>query len=150
MNAATLIRRVREDAGLSQRVLAELAGLKQPNLAAIESGSREPSPELLDRILKAARVRPSIPLELLAGRIRALASTYGLRDLRVFGSTVRGTDNEQSDVDLLVTADDNVDFLALAAFRGEAQEILGFPVDVIVDDVGNDVIRAIRRQAVPL
>lgn len=147
-----LVRRAREDAGLSQRVLAERAGLRQPNLAAIESGSREPSSDLLDRILIAARLRPSIPLELFADRVRAIATRHGLGDVRVFGSAVRGTDTDRSDVDLLVSADDNVDYLALAAFRGEVQALLGFPVDTLVDDgsTNDDVLRAIRAEAIPL
>lgn len=85
-----------------------------------------------------------------AGRIRALAARYGLHDVRVFGSTVRGTDTERSDVDLLVGADDDVDFLRLAAFRGAAEDILGFPVDAVIDDPKSDVVRLIREQAVPL
>lgn len=145
-----LIRRAREDIGYSQRDLAAAAGVKQPNLAAIESGSREASPELVARILTAARLRPSIPLELHAARIRELATTYGLHDVRVFGSTVRGTDTERSDVDLLVGADDDVDFLRLAAFRGAAQDILGFPVDAVIDDPRSDVVRLIRAEAIPL
>ena len=150
--AAALVRRAREDAGLSQRELSERAGLRQPNLAAIESGSREPSADLLDRILTAARLRPSIPLEIHAERLRSLAAAHGFRDVRVFGSTVRGTDDERSDVDLLVGADDDVDYLAVAAFRGAAHDLLGFPVDVVIDDraLDDDVLRAIRGEAVPL
>ncbi|NQX10813.1 helix-turn-helix domain-containing protein [Microbacteriaceae bacterium VKM Ac-2855] len=147
---ADLIRRAREDIGYSQRDLAAAAGMKQPNLAAIESGTREASPELVSRILSAARLRPSIPLELYAESIRDLAASYGLHDVRVFGSTIRGTDTERSDVDLLVGADDDVDFLRLAAFRGAAEDILGFPVDAVIDDPRSDVVRLIREQAVPL
>lgn len=150
VTAAVLVRRAREDAGLSQRELADAAGLKQPNLAAIESGARDPSPELLHRILTAARLRPSIPLALHADRILELAGSYGLGDVRVFGSTVHGTDTESSDVDLLVSADADVDSLTLAAFRGRAESLLGFPVDVVVDDGDTDVVDAIRRDAVSL
>lgn len=148
--SAALVRLAREDAGLSQRALAELAGVRQPNLAAIESGSREPSAELLDRILTAAKLRPSIALEFSAEEIRGLGLEYGIHDIRVFGSAVRGTDTEWSDVDLLVAADDEVDFLRLAAFRGAVQQLLGFPVDVIVDDPDNDIVRIIAAEAVRL
>ncbi|WP_136709602.1 XRE family transcriptional regulator [Agromyces sp. H66] len=149
-SAAALVRRAREDAGMSQRDLAARAGLKQPNLAAIESGAREPSSELLSRILRAARLRPSIPLELFASRIRALGPRYGVSNIRVFGSAARGTDTERSDVDLLVDAVDEVDFLTLAAFREEVASILGFPVDAVVDDPDDEIVRVIRREAVPL
>ncbi|SMH45846.1 Predicted nucleotidyltransferase [Rathayibacter oskolensis] len=150
IDPAAVIRRAREDIGLSQGALARAAGVQQSNLAAIETGARRAGPELLDRILRAARLRPSVALELLADHLRELAGEHGLHDIRVFGSTVRGTDHERSDVDLLVTADPDVDYLRLAAFRGRAEELLGFPVDVVVDDSDNDVVRVIREQAVPL
>src|SRR5215218_3042010 len=149
-SAAALVRRAREDAGLSQRELARRSGVKQPNLAAIESGVRDPSEAMLARILRASKLRPSIPLELFADRIRKLGPRFGVSDIRVFGSTARGTDTERSDVDLLVTADDDVDFLTLAAFREEVAHIVGFPVDTVVDDPNDDVIRMIRSEAVPL
>ena len=149
-DAATLVRRAREDAGLSQRALATLAGIKQPNLAMIESGARVPSAELLARILRAARMRPSIPLELFAERILELAPRYGIRDIRVFGSAARGSDTANSDVDLLVSAEASVDFLTLAAFRQEVSELIGFPVDAIIDDESDPTVQAIRREAVPL
>ena len=149
-SAAALVRRAREDAGLSQRELARRSGVQQPNLAAIESGARAPSEELLSRILHAAKLRPSIPLELFAAQIRQLGPRFGVSDIRVFGSAARGTDTERSDVDLLVSARDDVDFLTLAAFRDEVSRIIGFPVDAVVDDPDDDVIRAIRSEAVPL
>ncbi|MGI9822178.1 helix-turn-helix domain-containing protein [Agromyces sp. Marseille-Q5079] len=149
-DAATLVRRAREDAGLSQRALATLAGIKQPNLAMIESGARVPSDDLRERILRAARMRPSIPLELFAERILELAPKYGVSDIRVFGSAARGTDTADSDVDLLVGAGPDVDFLTLAAFRQEVADLIGFPVDAVVDDDADPVVRALRREAVPL
>ena len=149
-DASLLVRRAREDAGLSQRALATSAGIKQPNLAMIESGARVPSTELLRRILRAAGMRPSIPLELFAERILELAPRFGLSDIRVFGSAARGSDTANSDVDLLVDADATVDFLTLAAFRQEVSDLLGFPVDTVVDDDTDPVVRTIRRDAVPL
>ncbi|MGW9630245.1 helix-turn-helix domain-containing protein [Agromyces sp. NPDC055520] len=149
-DGATLVRRAREDAGISQRALAALAGVKQPNLAAIEAGTRKPSAELLARILGAARMRPSIPLELFADRILELAPKYGVSDIRVFGSAAHGTDTAESDIDLLVDASPSVDFLTLAAFRQEVSDLLGFPVDAVVDDDTDPIVRSIRREAVPL
>ena len=150
LDTSAVVRRAREDIGLSQDALARAAGLRPSDLTAIESGTRPVSPEQLSRILKAACLRPSLSLELLADQVRALSTEHGLHDVRVFGSTVRGTDHARSDIDLLVTADPAVDFLALAAFRGRAEELLGFPVDVIVDDFDNEVVRAIRQEAVPV
>ncbi|PTL71396.1 DNA-binding protein [Rathayibacter caricis DSM 15933] len=98
----------------------------------------------------AARLRPSIVLEYLADDVRQLAADHGLSDVRVFGSAARGSDDERSDIDLLAAADPSIDFLRLAAFRGRAEELLGFPVDVVIDSPDDDVVAAIRREAVPL
>lgn len=52
--AASLVRRLRRHAGLSQRALAERAGVTQPVIAAYESGRRQPSVPALLRLARAA------------------------------------------------------------------------------------------------
>jgi transcriptional regulator with XRE-family HTH domain len=52
--AAGLVLMAREEAGLSQRELAERAGVAQSEIARIESGRREPSIPILQRILAGA------------------------------------------------------------------------------------------------
>jgi transcriptional regulator with XRE-family HTH domain len=49
----SLVRRAREERGLTQAELAEIAGLEQPNISAIESGRRVPSAATLHRLLHA-------------------------------------------------------------------------------------------------
>ncbi len=93
---------------------------------------------------RAAGMRPSIPLELFAERILELAPRFGVSDIRLFGSAARGSDTANSDVDLLVDADASVDFLTLAAFRQEVSDLLGFPVDAVIDDDADPVVRSIR------
>lgn len=48
-----MLRHARRRAGLTQRGLAELAGVKQPLIARIESGAGEPRVETMERLLKA-------------------------------------------------------------------------------------------------
>jgi DNA-binding XRE family transcriptional regulator len=48
---AEQIRRVRLEAGLTQRELADRTGIARPNLSAIESGARTPSNEMFRRLL---------------------------------------------------------------------------------------------------
>lgn len=55
MDAARLLRAARARAGLTQRALAERAGVLQPAIAAIESGSQDPRYTTLDRLLRACR-----------------------------------------------------------------------------------------------
>jgi len=53
MEAARLLREARHDAGISQRELAEHAGIPQPAVARIESGRVRPRVDTLDRLLEA-------------------------------------------------------------------------------------------------
>ncbi len=48
-----MLRRARRRTGLTQRGLAELAGVKQPLIARIESGTGEPRVGTMERLLKA-------------------------------------------------------------------------------------------------
>lgn len=145
-----MVKRARSDVRMTQKELAAAAGLQQPNIALIESGARVPSAELLRRILDAAQLRPSIALEFYADEIVALAAQYGISNVRVFGSTVHGRDTARSDIDLLLSVDDDVDYLALAAFRQAVEDVVGFPVDAVIDDPSNPVVQAIYPDAVPL
>ncbi|MFM7890530.1 MAG: helix-turn-helix domain-containing protein, partial [Actinomycetota bacterium] len=52
--AARLLREARVAAGLTQTQLADLAGMSQPVIAAYESGSREPTVPMLNRMIAAS------------------------------------------------------------------------------------------------
>lgn len=54
ITAPPIVRYVREQAGLSQRALAEKAGTTQAVVARIESGESNPGVETLSRLVKAA------------------------------------------------------------------------------------------------
>jgi len=60
-----------------------------------------------------------------------VAARRGARNVRVFGSAARGTENESSDVDLLVDLDSDVGLVSLVALERELAEILGRDVDVV-------------------
>ncbi|QCR42811.1 DNA-binding protein [Curtobacterium sp. SGAir0471] len=149
--AAELIRAAREDVGLSQSALATAAGMQQPSISAYESGRKQPRPETLQRILRAARARPSIPLALYADDVLRAAERFHLRDVRVFGSAVRGEDTEQSDVDLLVGLAPGASLFDLGGFAAAVEDLLGFAADVLTDDlVGDEHFRHVLDEAVPL
>lgn len=50
---------------------------------------------------------------------------------RVFGSALRGTDTETSDLDLLVDADPGATLLDLSGLQVELEDLLGVRVDVL-------------------
>jgi predicted nucleotidyltransferase/DNA-binding XRE family transcriptional regulator len=170
-----LIREARAGAGLTQRELATRAGTSQPAIARYERGTALPTLATLERLLLACGRRPivgavaaeAVPARrgalraaaepratLLRRRRRRLleaARRRGARDVRVFGSIVRGDEHPSSDVDLLVVLEQGRTLLDLAAFRREAAEILGVPVDVATPDMLKERIRAeVLAEAVPL
>ena len=54
-----------------------------------------------------------------------------VRQRRVFGSVLYGTDHEGSDLDLLVDTLPGTTLLDLGGLQDELQELLGVPVDVL-------------------
>jgi len=90
--------------------------LNESVLTQVESGARAVSDELLEVVLRAAGYRPSLPLAMQADKILACAESHGLSNLRVFGSSVRGEDDFDSDIDLLVTPSTSTDLFDLALF----------------------------------
>lgn len=142
------LRELRERAGLSQSQLALRSGVAQPNIAAYESGRRNPSPAMVGRLRSAMRPLPHEALEQHRGELKELAAHYGLSSVRVFGSAGRGTDTAQSDLDILVTRAPNVGLLTIAEFAFAAEQLLGVPVDVVTDG-GLPANHPIRRTAVP-
>ena len=131
--ASALVTAARADRRLSQTELARAAGMSQPNIAAIEAGRRTVGPELLERLLRAADYRPSIPLEKSADAIVAAGEQHGIRDLRVFGSVARGTDHFTSDIDFLARVDDGRGYFDIAMFQNDVEALTGFHADVVVD-----------------
>ncbi len=131
--AGQLLADARHDARITQARLAELSGTSQPSVAAIESGRRTPSPELLARILQAADYRPGIAIGRHSADIRRLGAAHGIHNIRVFGSVSRGVDHYTSDIDLLVDLDAGRSYFDVGAFVADLEELMVFPVDIVVD-----------------
>lgn len=65
-------------------------------------------------------------------RLAALCQRYGVRKLEAFGSFVRGDADADSDLDLLVTYDqDHKGGLEFVALRQELEELASRPVDLL-------------------
>lgn len=132
--ASQLVRAARLDRGMSQADLARAAGMSQPNVAAVKSGTRNPSADAFERLLRAADYRPSLAVEEHAGAIVEAGLRHGLRDIRVFGSVATGADHFSSDIDLLARVESGRGYFDIAAFVNAVERLTGFSVDVIVDD----------------
>ena len=70
----------------------------------------------------------------LGRRLRPFCEKHHIRRLDVFGSAARGQAGPGSDVDLLVTLDESVptSTAALLEMAGEAEELIGAPVDFVL------------------
>ena len=70
----------------------------------------------------------------LRRRLRPFCEKHHIRRLEVFGSAARGQAGPGSDVDLLVTLDESVPIstAALLEMAGEAEELVGAPVDFVL------------------
>jgi predicted nucleotidyltransferase len=75
-------------------------------------------------------MRPSEALVLHRHRIREIALSHRVSDVRVFGSALRGDDGEGSDLDLLVDPTDQTSLFDIGAIRHEVKTLLGIEVDV--------------------
>ncbi|MFH1113114.1 MAG: nucleotidyltransferase family protein [Pseudomonadota bacterium] len=62
-----------------------------------------------------------------------IAEKHGARNERLSGSAVRGEAEDKSDVDFLVTLDENTTLLNHAALIEELEQLLGRKVDVAGD-----------------
>ncbi len=65
--------------------------------------------------------------------ILRIAERYGVKNVRVFGSTMRGADGPGSDLDLLVDLEPGRNLFDLGGFLYEVQELMGVPVDVVTE-----------------
>lgn len=135
---------------MTQEELARRSDVRQPNIAAYESGTRTPSKKMLDRLLSAAIPRPSWVLAQHRGEVLAMAAANRARNVRVFGSIARGEDTPDSDIDLLVSFDEGADVFDQAALSCELEDLLGRRIDVVSERALHGRDEGIRCEAVPL
>jgi len=76
-------------------------------------------------------MRPSQALNSHRDAVRQIALRHRVRNVRVFGSVLRGEDTDESDLDLLVDPTPETTLLDIGAIRYELRRLLGVPVDVL-------------------
>ena len=75
-------------------------------------------------------MRPSIALRDHIDQVRAVVARYPIHNARFFGSTSRGDDRDDSDLDLLVEPTELTTLFDLAGLKLELEALLGVRVDV--------------------
>lgn len=145
------LRALRTKHGLTQTEVARAARMHQPDLSALENG-RLTSDALLTRVEGAIRslLRPGATLQRHRDEVRTLLESMGAQRVRVFGSTIHGTDKPGSDVDLLVDAPEGTGLITVIRMEEAVRAVLDVPVDIVVDDPATPALATARAEAVPL
>jgi len=76
-------------------------------------------------------MKPSTTLELNRSAVRETVGRFRATNPRVFGSVARGTDEDRSDLDLLVDAMPGATLFDLGGLQVELEELLGVHVDLL-------------------
>jgi len=63
-------------------------------------------------------------------KIEPILKRYGVKRAGIFGSVVRGEENEESDIDVLVEIEGRMSLLDFAGLKLELEEVLGRKVDL--------------------
>lgn len=76
-------------------------------------------------------MRPSVLLDSKRIAVRAAVERFPTSNPRVFGSVLYGTDQEGSDIDLLVDALPGATLFDLGGLQDELESLLGLHVDLL-------------------
>lgn len=83
--------------------------------------------------------------------ILRIAAKHGVRNVRIFGSVVRGEAGSGSDVDFLVEAGPDRTPFFPGGLLADLQELLGCNVDIVTDKALHRTLRdQVLKEAVPL
>lgn len=96
-------------------------------------------------------MRPSEALALHRTRIREIALSHRVSNVRVFGSAMRNDDGPESDLDLLVEPTAQTTLFDIGAIRFELKQLLGIEIDVLTPNALPEKYRAqVLREALPV
>jgi predicted nucleotidyltransferase len=83
--------------------------------------------------------------------IMGIASKYGIHNIRVFGSTARGDNRKESDIDLLVDIEEGRDLFDIGTVLIDLETLLHKKIDVVTENALHQQIRkSVLKEAVPL
>jgi uncharacterized protein len=96
-------------------------------------------------------MKPSDALQNHREAIRGIVAAHRGCNARVFGSVLRGTDSDRSDLDILIDPTPHTTLFDIGAIRHELLLLLGVPVDVLTPGALPEKFRAaVLAEARPL
>jgi predicted nucleotidyltransferase len=96
-------------------------------------------------------MKPSAALHAHRAAIRGVVARHRALNARVFGSVMRGEDQEDSDLDILIDPTPETSLMDVAAIQVELEILLGVKVDVLTPRALPDKFRsAVLAEAMPV
>ena len=96
-------------------------------------------------------MRPSEALRTHRAEIRQIVASHHATNVRVFGSSARDEDDEESDLDLLIDGTPELSLLDIAQMQLRLEALLGVPVDVCTPtDLPERIRSRVIVEAVPV
>lgn len=96
-------------------------------------------------------MKPSQALLLHRDAVSRIAASHHVSNVRIFGSVSNGTDQEDSDLDLLVDPTEETSLMDIGAIRVELRKLMGIKVDVLTPNALPDSFREkVLMEAKPL
>jgi uncharacterized protein len=100
---------------------------------------------------KAGSMKPSTSIAKHGDEVREILERAGMRDAKVFGSTARGEDTDDSDLDILVEAPPGTSLYDLARVEIQLEELLGCRVEVLTEGfLAPDVAENVETDLAPI
>ena len=112
--------RAMQHEGLTQSQIAQSLGVSQPAI----SQQLHAAPPL-------SELSSSFILSAAAPALKSIAAARGFSQLAVFGSLARGTDQPDSDIDLIVQPPENATLATLESLRQTFSDLMQRPVDLL-------------------
>ncbi len=90
-------------------------------------------------------------LEVLRHQLPVLAERYSVKTLEIFGSYVRSEQNEDRDLDILVTFKEVPSLLTFIAIENYLSDLLGIKVDLVMkESLKPKIGQRILQEAIPV
>lgn len=78
-----------------------------------------------------------------------LRREYGVKDIGIFGSRLKGESSEESDLDVLIDFEREIGLIKFMKIENYLSEVLGVRVDLVMKDalkphIGKEILREVR------
>lgn len=87
-------------------------------------------------------------IKILSEHKGELRKKYKIKEIKIFGSYVKGEQKETSDIDLIVDFEETPTFIELVKIEEELEKVLGVKVDLLTEESISPFIKPYIREVV--